>query len=78
MQSFGEYVRELREGKNIGVRELARRIQVSASFISDIEQGYRFPSHPVMKRLAKELGTSIKDLEQFVMHKRKKDNDTAN
>ena len=39
--SFGEYVRQRREELDISVREMARRLGMSAMYLSDIERGKR-------------------------------------
>ena len=41
---LGKRLREAREGRNIGLRELARRLGVSPSLISQIETGKSEPS----------------------------------
>ena len=38
---MGAYIRQLRTEKEIGQRELARKIGVSASYLNDIEKGKR-------------------------------------
>src|SRR5438445_13745888 len=38
-RALGKTVREYREAKELGLREVARAIQVSASFLSDLELG---------------------------------------
>jgi transcriptional regulator with XRE-family HTH domain len=60
--TLGERIRELREEKDISVRELAKRIGKSAPFVSDIELGRRHPSDDVLKELADRLGTTVEDL----------------
>ena len=65
MKALGEYIRELRENKDISVRELARQLHVSAAFLSDIELGRRHPSDEVMNRLAECLGTTVEDLQKY-------------
>jgi transcriptional regulator with XRE-family HTH domain len=65
MKTLGEYTRELREKKDYSVRELAKKIGVSAPFLSDVELGRRHPSHEVLSRLASELGTTAKELEKY-------------
>jgi transcriptional regulator with XRE-family HTH domain len=62
MENFGVFVRFLREKKDISVRELARRLDASAAFISDIELGRRYPSDDVLGRLAAELEVSVDEL----------------
>ena len=41
--SFGEYLTQLREAKDVTLRELARKIGVSAPFLSDVEKNRRAP-----------------------------------
>ena len=62
MKFLGEFSRELREDKDLSVRELAKRLGVSASFLSDVELGRRHPSSRVLSRLARELGTTTAEL----------------
>jgi transcriptional regulator with XRE-family HTH domain len=40
---FGEFIKQKRINKNITLREMARRIYISAPFLSDIEKGRRLP-----------------------------------
>lgn len=64
MKTLGERIRELREEKDISVRELARKIEVSAPFLSDVELGRRHPSDDVLKNVASELGTTLSELKK--------------
>jgi transcriptional regulator with XRE-family HTH domain len=63
--AFGSRLRELREQKNISLRELAKKINVSGAFLSDIELGRRFPSPDKIELLAKEIGVPVDDLRQY-------------
>jgi transcriptional regulator with XRE-family HTH domain len=65
MKTLGEFIRELREKKDISVRELARQLKVSAAFLSDVELGRRHPSDEVMERLADCLGATLEDLQKY-------------
>lgn len=65
MKTLGERIRELREHKDLSLRELAKAVGTSAAFLSDVELGRRHPSPPVLKDLAKRLGTTEKELGQF-------------
>ena len=62
MKTLGEYLRELRETKDFSVRELAKRLGVSAPFLSDVELGRRHPSNDVLSKLARELDTTVVEL----------------
>jgi|SRR3984893_1010613 transcriptional regulator with XRE-family HTH domain len=55
-ETFGEAVRRQRLAKGLGVRELARALGLSASYISDIEHDRRTPSEIVLRALAHVLG----------------------
>lgn len=61
---LGTYLRELREGKDISLRELAKHIGCSPAFLSDVELGRRFPTDDMFERIAKALGTSAADLKE--------------
>lgn len=65
MKTLGQYIRELREKKDISLRELAKKLDVSAAFVSDIELGRRFPSEKVLARLASALDVSVENLRQY-------------
>ena len=43
METFGEYLKHIREEKHITLRELARRLELSAPFLSDVENNRRAP-----------------------------------
>ena len=43
MKTLGERIRELREERDLSLRELAGKIGVSAAFMSDVELNRRYP-----------------------------------
>jgi transcriptional regulator with XRE-family HTH domain len=63
--SFGEKVRELRDAKNLSLRELAAKIDVSAGFLSDVELGKRFPKDTTLVLLAGQLDTTADELKKY-------------
>jgi transcriptional regulator with XRE-family HTH domain len=65
MKTLGERIRDLREQRDFSVRELAKKIDVSAPFLSDVELGRRHPSSEVLKKIANYLGTKIEDLKKY-------------
>ena len=66
MQSLGERIRELREKKDLSLRELCRKAgDVSPAHISDIELGRRHPSDGVLMAIAKALGVSFEELKKL-------------
>jgi transcriptional regulator with XRE-family HTH domain len=62
LKTLGERIRELREEKDVSVRELAKRLGVSAPFLSDVELGRRHPSDEVFVTIARALGVTVADL----------------
>ena len=64
MKPLGERIRELREQKDLSVREFAKKVKVSAPFLSDVELGRRYPSEEVLKVIALALGNSLADLKK--------------
>ena len=59
---IGARLRVERERRKIGLRELARRLGVTASLISQIETGKSKPSVSTLYGIASELGLSLDDL----------------
>jgi transcriptional regulator with XRE-family HTH domain len=62
MKTLGDRIRELREKQDLSVRELAKRLKLSAAFLSDVELGRRHPSDDVLAQLARALDTTLEDL----------------
>ncbi len=62
MKSLGHRIRELREQGEISLRELARKLNVSAAFISDVERGRRYPSDDLLVDIAKQLKIKVDEL----------------
>ena len=65
MKTLGERIRELREQKDLSLREAAKKLDLSAAFLSDVELGRRFPSDEVLGRIAKLLAQSVDELKAF-------------
>ncbi len=64
-KTLGEYIREMRDRKDLSLREFASKIgDLSAAFISDIELGRRYPSAKVLEKMATTLGVKIEDLKK--------------
>lgn len=61
-ETVGSRVREERLRQEIGVRELARRVGVSASLISQVELGKASPSVGTLYAIVNELGLSLDEL----------------
>lgn len=60
--TFGEYLKQLREAKGIGLRELSRSSKLSRSHIHYLETDQRQPGDATLRKLAPVLGVSSKEL----------------
>lgn len=58
----GPYIRELREGQGLSLRDLAAKCSVSASLLSQVERGVTTPSIQTLRAIAEALDASIFDL----------------
>lgn len=62
LTGVGEQLRRARQAAGISVREMARRVDVSPSFISQVELGRTKPSVGTLYSIASELGVPLDDL----------------
>jgi transcriptional regulator with XRE-family HTH domain len=62
VKTLGQTIRELREGKDLSVRELAKKADISPAFLSDVELGRRHPSDETLVKIAHLLGTPVANL----------------
>lgn len=62
MDKIGERIRLRREHKTMHLNELAKRVGVTKSCLSQIENGKSFPSILTLKKIADNLNTTIGDL----------------
>ena len=61
---LGDRLRQLRDEKDLSLRELARHLEGgSAAHLSDIEFGRRLPSENLLRQLAAKLGVEYEELE---------------
>lgn len=60
---FGQRLREIRESKGLGLRELAERIPMSHTALGNYELGKRIPSPAALKAIAQALEVRYEDLE---------------
>lgn len=66
VKTLGDRLRELREGKDLSLRELSKEVgEASAAFLSDVELGRRYPSEKTLTNLAVALGTTLDDLQKY-------------
>ncbi len=64
MTTLGQRIRELRDAKDVSLREFAKQIEVTPAHLSDIELGRRFPSDQLLTRIAARLGVRVEELEK--------------
>jgi transcriptional regulator with XRE-family HTH domain len=63
-ETFGQYVRSLRERKGLTQRALSQAVGFrSLAHLSDIESGKRNPAKDTLPKFAKTLGVTLLDLE---------------
>ncbi len=63
-ETFGQYIRSLREGKGLTQRALSQAVGFrSLAHLSDIESGKRNPAKETLPKFAKALGVSLIDIE---------------
>ena len=66
MKTLGQKIRELREAKDVSLREFAKKLgDLSAAFVSDVELGRRFPSDKVLAKIAHHLGVTVEELKKY-------------
>jgi transcriptional regulator with XRE-family HTH domain len=58
-ETLGEQIRRARIGKELPLRELARRLEKSPSYLNDIEHDRRIPSEEVLVKIAAELDLDV-------------------
>ena len=61
-RDIGSFIRELRRGAQISLRELADRAGVSNPYLSQIERGLRTPSAEILQQIARALRISAEAL----------------
>lgn len=64
-ETLGARIRSLREGKKCSLRALARSVNMSPSFLCEIESGRRYPSDDLLERISRELGVKAAALRKL-------------
>src|SRR5258708_33765690 len=65
MEGIGPYIRRRRDELDLSLRELAKRLDCSPAFISDIELGRRHPSDKVLVEIARVLKVKAEELREM-------------
>lgn len=64
-RNLGDRIRELRNQKDLSLRELSNLVGVSAPFLTDVENQRRYPAEETLVKLAAALGTTVEDLKTY-------------
>lgn len=54
-------VKTVKELRTISLREMARRLEISPSYLCDLEKGRRVPSAELYTKMIREYGEGLKD-----------------
>ena len=60
--SFGEYIRQLREGRNLPLRKIAAELDIDTSTLSKIEKNERNANEQIIEKLSKIFSIDRADL----------------
>jgi transcriptional regulator with XRE-family HTH domain len=61
-RTLGEVLRDARVAADLTLRDLAKKLAITPSYISDIENDRRVPSEDVLERIASELKLKFDEL----------------
>ena len=64
---FGEYIRSLREKRNLLLREMAANLNMDVAYLSKIERGYRMARREQVVAFAKTLKEDENELNKLWM-----------
>ncbi|MDP2940093.1 MAG: helix-turn-helix transcriptional regulator [Candidatus Omnitrophota bacterium] len=62
---IGEKVKKERLERKISLREFARKLEISAAYLVDIEKGRRLPNQELLQKIADILDVSLSTLNQY-------------
>jgi len=65
MEGIGPFIRKRRDELDLSLRELAKKLDCSPAFVSDIELGRRHPSDKVLIEIAKILKVRVEELRKM-------------
>lgn len=61
-KTLGEFIREQRVERKRGLRDLAKSLEITPSYLSDIENDRRVPSEDVLRKISDLLGLNFDDV----------------
>src|SRR3989344_1824038 len=65
MMTLGQYIRQKRDEKDLSLSELAKKVECSVAFLSDVELGRRNPSDDVLNSIASNLSIAKEKLKEY-------------
>ena len=65
MEGIGPFIRRRRDELDLSLRELAKKLDCSPAFVSDIELGRRHPSDKVLVEIARVLKVRVEELREM-------------
>jgi transcriptional regulator with XRE-family HTH domain len=65
MEGIGPFIRRRRDELDLSLRELAKKLDCSPAFVSDIELGRRHPSDKVLVEIARVLKVKVEGLREM-------------
>jgi transcriptional regulator with XRE-family HTH domain len=65
IQGIGPFIRRRRDELDLSLRELAKKLDCSPAFISDVELGRRHPSEKVLSEIARILKVGVDELRKL-------------
>jgi transcriptional regulator with XRE-family HTH domain len=65
-QTIGAVIRRERQARRLTMKALAERAALSEVYLSEIERGKKYPSAPVLEKLAEALDLAVSDLIELV------------
>jgi transcriptional regulator with XRE-family HTH domain len=63
--TLGETIRQLRDQRDLSLREFAKRVGSTPAHISDIENNRRNPSDELLEKIAAALSTPLEELKKL-------------
>ncbi len=65
-QTMGTVIRRARQERSQTLKALAAQAEISVVYLGEIERGKKYPSAPVLERLAAALGLELSDVLELV------------
>jgi transcriptional regulator with XRE-family HTH domain len=65
-QTMGAVIRRVRQERSLTLKAFAERVGLSVVYLGEIERGKKYPSAPVLERLATALDLELSDVLELV------------